>query len=222
MSDLLWTEKETSESWPAAGGEGEESSPANTPLLETERLILRRFREEDMEALLAIYGDEEANIFLPWFPIHSISQASELFEKSYRDTYRAKRGYAYAVCLKSDNIPIGYIHVNMDESHDLGYGLRREFWHRGIATEACRAVIEQLEKDGIEYVTATHDVENPRSGQVMKRLGMQYCYSYEEQWQPKDKRVIFRLYQLNLDGRDERVYRRYWTESERRFVEELG
>ncbi len=194
MSDLLWTEKETSESWPAAGGEGEESSPANTPLLETERLI----------------------------PIHSISQASELFEKSYRDTYRAKRGYAYAVCLKSDNIPIGYIHVNMDESHDLGYGLRREFWHRGIATEACRAVIEQLEKDGIEYVTATHDVENPRSGQVMKRLGMRYCYSYEEQWQPKDKRVIFRLYQLNLDGRDERVYRRYWTESERRFVEELG
>ena len=56
----------------------------------------------------------------------------------------------------------------------------------------------------------------------MKKLGMVYQYSYEEQWQPKDKRVIFRLYQLNLDGRDERVYRRYWTESERRFVEELG
>ena len=75
--------------------------------------------------------------------------------------------------------PIGYIHVASDDSHDLGYGLRREFWHRGIATEAGRAVIEQVRRDGIPYLTATHDVRNPRSGRVMQRLGMRYQYSYE-------------------------------------------
>ena len=45
--------------------------------------------------------------------------------------------------------------------------------------------LEQLKKDGIPYITATHDINNPRSGRVMKRLGMKYQYSYEEQWQPK-------------------------------------
>ena len=40
----------------------------NTPELETERLRLRRFTAEDAAAILAIFGNEEANTFLPWFP----------------------------------------------------------------------------------------------------------------------------------------------------------
>lgn len=105
-----------------------------------------------------------------------------------------------AGCLREDNYPIGYINVSTNDSHDLGYGLRREFWHKGIATEAGMAVIAQLRKDGTAYITATHDVSNPRSGGVMRQLGMKYQYSYQEQWQPKDILVTFRMYQLNLDG----------------------
>ena len=71
--------------------------------------------------------------------------------------------------------------MGTDDSHDLGYGLRREFWRRGLVTEAGRAVIDQLKRDGVPYITATHDVNNPRSGEVMRRLGMRYQYSYEEQ-----------------------------------------
>ena len=40
----------------------------------------------------------------------------------------------------------------------------------------------------------------------MKQLGMRYQYSYEELWQPKNIPVTFRLYQLNLDGQEDRVY----------------
>ena len=54
-------------------------------------------------------------------------------------------------------------------------------------------VIGQLKEDGIPYITATHDVNNTRSGEVMRRLGMQYQYSYEEKWQPKDILVTFRI-----------------------------
>lgn len=86
---------------------------------------------------------------------------------------------------KSDNIPIGYTKINIDESYDLGYGLKKEFWHKGIVFEACKAIVQQAKFDGIPYITATHDINNPRSGNVMKRLGMQYQYSYLEQWQPK-------------------------------------
>ena len=44
----------------------------------------------------------------------------------------------------------------------------------------------------------------------MKKLGMKYCYSYEEQWQPKDFPVIFRMYQHNFDDNTDFVYRKYW------------
>ena len=44
----------------------------------------------------------------------------------------------------------------------------------------------------------------------MKRIGMSYRYSYKELWQPKNFPVIFRMYQLNLDGEQDRVYRKYW------------
>ncbi len=50
---------------------------------------------------------------------------------------------------------------------------------------------------------------------------MEYKYSYEEQWQPKDILVTFRMYQLNLDGNDERVYRKCWEISSVKFIEEL-
>ena len=61
-------------------------------------------------------------------------------------------------------------------------------------------------------------MENPCSGAVMRRLGLRYCYSYVEQWQPKDYPVTFRLYQKNLDGAP-RTYRGYWDAARARFVE---
>ena len=53
----------------------------------------------------------------------------------------------------------------------------------------------------------------------MQKLGMVYRYSYREQWQPKDISVVFRLYQLNLDGDSARVYRGYWDGFPEHFVE---
>lgn len=191
----------------------------NTPRLETERLILRKFTEDDLEALYYIHSDEEVNRFLPWFPLRNMEDARVFYEEQLVSRYREERAYNYAVCMKKNDYPVGYVNVSMDDSYDFGYGLRREFWHRGIITEAGKAVIEQLRIDEIPYITATHDVNNPRSGRVMKRLGMKYRYSYQEQWQPKNIQVIFRMYQLNLDGNESRIYQRYWNKSEVHFIE---
>ena len=118
-------------------------------------------------------------------------------------------------------MPVGYIKVSEDDSHDLGYGLRREFWNRGIITEACLAVLETVKKAGLVYVTATHDANNPASGKVMRKAGLKYKYSYEELWQPKNIPVTFRMYQINFDGSDDRVYKKYWDNSSVRFIEKL-
>ena len=118
----------------------------NTPTLETKRLILRKFTENDIEALFLILKDKEVNTFLPWYPMKNLEQAKKFYEERYTFTYLKPQGYAYAICLKSDNFPIGYIKVDMEEPHDFGYGLRKEFWHQGIVSEAAKAVVEQVKK----------------------------------------------------------------------------
>ena len=190
----------------------------NTPRLETERLILRKFTENDIGALYLVLKDEVANVFLPWFPLKSMDEARTFFATRYAAKYAQPQAYAYAICLKKDNYPIGYIKVDMDDGHDFGYGLRQEFWHQGIVTEAGKAVITQVKRDGLPYITATHDINNPRSGGVMKQVGMKYQYSYEEQWQPKNLLVTFRMYQINFKN-NIGVYKKYWKNSNIHFIE---
>ena len=193
----------------------------NTPTIETQRLILRRFTQDDARALYQILSDEEVNTFLPMFPLKTMEEANAYIQKQYLDTYQEPFGYRYAVCLKTDHIPIGYVQVSSSESHDFGYGLRKDFWHKGIITEAGRAVVEELRNSGMPFITATHAIKNPRSGEVMKKLGMIYQYSYEEQWQPKNIPVTFRMYQLNFDGQNDRVYKKYWEQYPVHFIEDL-
>lgn len=47
-------------------------------------------------------------------------------------------------------------------------------------------------------------------------------YSDVEQWQPKDFPATFRMYQLNLDGDEDRVFRKYWDQYPNHFVENIG
>ena len=158
----------------------------NTPRLETERLILRKFTETDIPWIFEIYRDVEVKRFLPWLPVKTMAGAAQIFQEQYAAHYNRRYGYDYAICLKKDDRPIGYMKVSMDSSYDLGYGLGQAYWHQGIATEAGKAVIAQVRKQ----------------------------YSYEEQWQPKDLLVTFRLYQMNLDGNTDRVFQKYWDRSE--------
>lgn len=193
----------------------------NTPAIETPRLFLRKFTEADATAYYEIMRDEEVNTFLPWFPVQCLEEAKAGLQSRFLSHYDAPVAFRYAVCLKADNVPIGYVCLGNGESHDFGYGLRKEHWHQGIITEAALAVVEKIKAAGYRYITATHDVNNPRSGEVMKKIGMTYRYSYVEQWQPKNFPVVFRLYQRNFDGHHEETYMRYWQESENHFIETL-
>lgn len=78
-----------------------------------------------------------------------------------------------------------------------------------------------VKKDGLPYITAIHDRNNPRSGMVMQACGMKYCYTYEEQWQPKDFPVFFRMYQLNFSVSEDFVCKKYWNMYANHFVENL-
>ncbi|KRM56138.1 GNAT family N-acetyltransferase [Lacticaseibacillus sharpeae] len=182
----------------------------------TDRLILRPFTEADLPEFYAIQADLEVNRFLPWFAPKTEAEALIMLQERY---LAPAAGYQLAVCLRSTNKAVGYIGVDADESHDLGYGMRRDAWGHGYMTEAAAALIAALPVADYPYLTATHDVQNPRSGAVMQRLGMQYQYTYLEQWQPKDIPVHFRLYLLNRDGDSARKYLKYWSKYPYHLVE---
>ena len=185
--------------------------------IETERLILRPFSDGDLSALFMLLSDEEVTAFLPMFPLKDMAEARSYHR--YIETWIRNGGLYYAIYLKYSDLAVGCIHVSGDDSHDLGYCIRKEFWHNGFCTGSCRAVVDLLRRMGLPYITATYDVNNPRRGRAMQAIGMHYCYSYEELWQPKNFPVIFRMYQLNLDGQMDRVYRRYWNRYPVHFVE---
>lgn len=190
-------------------------------MIETKRLILRPFdsSDDDIDALYEILSDKEVNTYLPWFPIETKKEALTYYQEKIlpRDD-TTNQGFYFAVCRKIYNKPIGYVTVSGETSHDFGYGIRKEFWNQGFITEAAAAVIAFLKAENWQYITATHDSNNPASGEVMKKLGMTYKYSYKEQWQPKDILVTFRMYQLNFDG-EERTYNAYWEKYPDHFIE---
>ena len=168
---------------------------------------MRKFTDKEVNALFVILSDKKVNTFLPWFPLKSQQEAKLFYEERYKKLYDEKRLRLCSVSEK-DNIPIGYIKIS-DKEHDLSYGLLSEFWHNGIITEASKAVITQAKKDGLPFITATHDINNPNSGKVMQKCGMTYQYSFREQWQPKNISVIFRMYQLNFTTKSDFVYDEY-------------
>lgn len=181
----------------------------NTPTLETDRLILRKFNNNDIDDMFLLYSNEDVNKFLPFFPLKTRNEVENYLYNSILPFYKKDIAYNYAISQKADNRVIGYVHINdIGDSNDIGYALRKEFWHKGITSEACAAIIELLKKVSFPFITATHDIHNPYSGEVMKKIGMSYRYSYKEQWQPKNILVTFRMYQLNLDG-IERTYTEY-------------
>ena len=53
--------------------------------IETNRLILRRFEENDMEAIYLLFSDKEVNTFLPWYTVKDMNEAKIFFEKRLKD-----------------------------------------------------------------------------------------------------------------------------------------
>ncbi len=162
----------------------------NTPTLETERLLLRRFTEADIDALFMPFLRDEVNTFLRGSRQVRRGRAAVL-RGAVRGRLRPSRGYAYAVCLKAGGGPIGYIKVEMDDSYDFGYALQRPFWGAGT----CHGGRQGGRGAGAGGRPALHHgharrQQPPQRRAVMRRLGMKYCYSYKEQWQPKNFPVV--------------------------------
>ena len=148
---------------------------ANEFVLETARLKLRRFRDDDASAVFAIIGDRVAMQFYPkTFNREDAKQWITRNQRRYRED-----GYGlFAVTLKDSEEVIGdcgIIKQNVEgtTAMEVGYHFRRDQWGQGYATEAARACMGfAFESFGADRVISLIRPENVPSRRVAERNGM--------------------------------------------------
>lgn len=148
-----------------------------TKTLETDRLILRQFREEDAESMFNNWAsDSEVTRFLTWQPHSDINVTRELL-KDWIGRYTDLSYYNWVIELKEDHTAIGNISAvkvnEKTEAVDMGYCMGKAWWGKGIMPEALRRIIAFFfEETSVKRVAACHDANNPKSGRVMEKAGM--------------------------------------------------
>ena len=150
-----------------------------TETIETDRLILRRFVPEDVPYAYRNWCcRDEVTKFLRW-PTHTSEEMTRETISGWISRYDDPAFYQWAIVLKETGEPVGTISVvdrdDRCELVEIGYCIGDRWWHRGITTEAMRAVTAFFfERVGVNRVEARHDANNPHSGDVMKKCGLKF------------------------------------------------
>lgn len=143
--------------------------------METERILLRPWRESDAETLFKYASDPEVGPRAGWPPHKSVEESREII----RTIFSAEG--MWAVEWKETQEAIGCVgflpasHSNLaiDDGHaEVGYWIARPFWGKGICTEALRMVIDYcFGEKGFSVLWGDYFPDNPASCKVMEKCG---------------------------------------------------
>lgn len=150
-----------------------------TKTIETQNLILRRFKMEDAKDMYNNWAsDNEVTKYLSW-PTHTSIEISKLVLGTWIEQYNDLQKYEWAIELRETGSVIGSIGLlnidNHNENCEIGYCISRQHWGKGITTEAAKAVLKfGIKEVGFERITGRHDCENTASGRVMQKCGLKF------------------------------------------------
>lgn len=150
-----------------------------TKEIETERLILRRFKIEDAKDMFKNWASDPENVkYLSWNAHKNIEETKNIL-KEWIASYENKNSYHWAITLKETSEIIGGIDVILLLEHidccEIGYVLSKKYWNQRIMTEALESVENYLfQKANFNRIQARHDVDNVASGKVMVKAGMKF------------------------------------------------
>lgn len=151
-----------------------------TKIIETENLILRKFKFSDADAVYKNWAsDSDVTKFLTWGPMGNVDVSKNVV-KSWVGEYEKENFYQWAIVLKSNGEePIGTIStVRQNEEIGMvhiGYCIGKKWWNKGITSEALNAIIKYfINEVEVNRIESRHDPLNPSSGKVMIKCGMKY------------------------------------------------
>ena len=147
----------------------------------TDRLILRRYRQEDAEPLYRYLGaDPSMYKYSGWNPYETIEMARDTV---YRFTGSYDDEHTYSWVMDIDDVLVGTIgaYDYKDGRIEVGYSVVKGWQGRGLATEALIKVLGYLtENEGIPCVIAWCASENTGSMRVLEKAGMKYLRTEEK------------------------------------------
>jgi ribosomal-protein-alanine N-acetyltransferase len=146
-------------------------------VFETERLLVRHWRDADLPGIEAVYGNAEAMRWVGDGQPISKAQCIQWLEVT-RANYQ-QRGYGmFAVELRVAPGLIGccgIVHPGGQEEPEIKYAYLPAYWGMGIATEAARGMLEYaVSQHKLDYLIATTAPENTASHRVLLKAGMHY------------------------------------------------
>ena len=146
-------------------------------MVETERLIFRKFVDEDLPLLIEQRADPDVNRYLGG-PKRQNAEAISIRIKFYMDCYE-KFGFGMCPMIWKENGEViggaGLQPLEDTGEIEVGYSIIKRYWGLGIGTEAARGWLEYgFNTVGLERIVAVAVVDNAASRRIMEKLGMKF------------------------------------------------
>ncbi len=136
--------------------------------IETDRLILRRYYEKDLEDLYEYLSDADVVQYEPYKPM-------DMEEVKGNLEWRISTDEMIAVELKSNGKMIGNVYLGKRdfEALEIGYVFNKKYWGQGYAKESCMELISAAFSNGVHRIFAECDPENQNSWELLEALGFE-------------------------------------------------
>ena len=144
-------------------------------MMETNRILLRPWRDDDAAALFKYASDPEVGPRAGWPPHQSVDESLQIIQKFFDNDY------TWAVELKETSeaigcvgyLPASFSNLKIGEDQcEVGYWIARPDWGKGICTEALQLVIDHcINEKGFTVLWGDYFLDNPASGRVMEKCG---------------------------------------------------
>lgn len=146
------------------------------PEIETERLILRPYRRDDIDDLVQLLADYDVSRYLAQVPYPYTRADAEAWIDRVRDRIMDGRNAVFAVGLRTGARLIGALGLHPTEAGaELGYWLGKAYWDQGYASEAVRAVVDfGFTHTPTPLIHAAAHLENRASSRVLEKAGFRY------------------------------------------------
>jgi [ribosomal protein S5]-alanine N-acetyltransferase len=142
--------------------------------IRTERLMLKRLRYEDAPEIFYGYASKpEVTRWVSWLTHRSVEDTVKFLGYATQ-AWSLGKDYSYAIRITSSNILAGSIGIiNNNGDIQFGYVLGPAHWGKGFATEACRAILEQVTRlPEVKRVSTFVSIENQASIRVLEKCGL--------------------------------------------------
>ena len=168
--------------------------------LATPRLLLRGWREDDLADFHEYARVEGVGEMAGWLPHTSLEETRRILERFIQ------KGNVFALADRASGKVIGSLGLHRSWAaeepayaalrvKEIGYALSKEYWGRGLMTEAVRAALRFcFEECGLDAVTAAHYAENTRSRRVIEKGGFAFVRQVELYIEPLQRTVQERQY----------------------------